>query len=57
MKYKLKRKDFAIYKNEVHLLPTIRIFIDNMIYAEKSISIEFHFMILHSRLLFIKESD
>lgn len=57
MKYKLKSKDFVMYKNEVHLLPTIRIFIDNMIYAEKNISIEFHFLILHSRLLFMKAGD
>lgn len=55
MKYKLYKKDFEIYKNDIHWLPTIRTVIDNMIYIEKNFSIEFHWLVFHSRLLFIKE--
>ncbi len=54
MKYKLGRADFAIYKNDLYILPTIRIFINDMIYVDKNFSIEFHFLVFHGRLLFIK---
>ena len=55
--YRLERKDFCIFKNEIVIIPTIRIFIDNMVYKEKNFSIEFHFLIIHSRLLFIKQDQ
>ena len=55
--YRLERKDFCIFKNEIVIIPTIRIFIDNMIYKEKNFSIEFHFLIIHARLLFIKQGQ
>ena len=54
MKYKLKRKNFEIWKHDIYLIPTFRIMIDNMVYTEKNFSIEFHFLIFHSRLLFMK---
>jgi len=53
--YRLERKDFCIFKNEIVIIPTIRIFIDNMVYKEKNFSIEFHFLIIHTGLLFIKQ--
>lgn len=55
MKYKLFRKDFEIYKNDIHWLPTIRTVVNDMMYIKKNFSIEFHFLMLHIRLLFIKE--
>ena len=55
MKYKLFRKDFEIYKNDIHWLPTIRTVVNDMMYIKKNFSIEFHFLMLHTRLLFIKE--
>lgn len=55
--YRLERKDFCIFKNEIVIIPTIRIFIDNMVYKEKNFSIEFHFLIIHARLLFIKQES
>lgn len=54
MKYKLERKDFAVYKNDIYLLPTIKVMINNLVYTQENFSIEFHFLILHGRLLFIK---
>lgn len=54
MKYKLFRKDFEIYKNDIHWLPTIRTVVNDMMYIKKNFSIEFHFLMLHIRLLFIK---
>lgn len=54
-KYTLCRKDFEIYKNDINLLPTIRTVINDRMYTEKNFSIEFHFLVFHARLLFVKE--
>lgn len=53
--YRLERKDFRIFKNQIAIIPTIWIAIDNMVYKEKNFSIEFHFLIIHAGLLFIKQ--
>ena len=55
MKYKLYRKDFQIYKNDIYILPSIRLFIDNHMYIDKNFSVEFHFIVFHIRLLFMNE--
>ena len=55
MKYYLYRKDFEISKNEIHILPTIRIYINNMLYNDKNFSIEFYFLVFHARLLFMNK--
>lgn len=55
MKYKLYRKDFQICKNDVYILPAIRLFIDNHMYVDNNFSIEIHFIVFHARLLFVKE--
>lgn len=54
MKYKLYRRDFEIWKHNIYVLPTFRLIIDDMIYLDKNISIEFHFLSLHARLLFLQ---
>ena len=55
MKYKLYAKQFEINKNDIWFLPTIRTVINNLIFREKNFSIEFHFLVFHSRLLFLKK--
>ena len=55
MKYKLYRKDFQMCKNDIYILPSIRLFIDNHMYIDKNFSVEFHFIVFHIRLLFINE--
>ena len=55
MKYKFYRRDVEMYKNDICILPTIRVFINNMIYTEKNFSIEFHCFTLHARLLWLRE--
>jgi hypothetical protein len=55
MNYKLKGKQFEIFKNDFYIFPTLRMFIDNHMYLDKNFSIEFHFLIFHARLLFMKE--
>ena len=57
MKYYLDKKDFEISKNEIHILPTIRIYINNMMYIDKNFSIEFHFLVFHARLLFMHKTE
>lgn len=55
MKYKLERHDFGIFTKDIYLFPTIRIITDNHCYLDKNISIEFHFLMVHCRLLWLKE--
>ena len=55
MKYKLDKMDFEIYENDIFLLPTVRVYINDMMYIQSNFSIEFHFLIFHARFLFIKE--
>lgn len=55
MKYKLVRKDFNIWKNEIFFLPTVTTVINDMFYAEENFSIEFHFLVFHARLIFFKK--
>ena len=52
---KLYRKDFEISKRVICLLPTIRIVWNEMMYCEKNLSISFHFLCLHARLLFLEK--
>lgn len=49
---KLVRKDFGIWKNDIFILPTFRVYINNMLYSYKNFSIEFHWIVFHARLLF-----
>lgn len=51
---KLFRKDFVMWKNEIYILPSIEIRINNMEYTEKNCSICFHWMVFHARLLFLE---
>lgn len=52
---KLYRKDFVVRKNGICILPTIRICWNELMYTEKNLSIEFHFLCIHARLLFLEK--
>lgn len=52
---KLDRFDFKTYKNEIHIIPTIRLFFNDFMYLNKSLSVELHFMIWHCRWLFFMD--
>ena len=54
---KLVRKDFGIWKHDIFILPTFRVYINNMLYSIKNFSIEFHWIVFHARLLFVPESE
>lgn len=49
---KITRKDFCIWKNDIYIIPTFRIFMNNQIYVSRNFSIEFHWLVFHTRLLF-----
>lgn len=55
MKYKLYAKEFQIYKKDFYILPTIRLLIDNLVFIDKNFAIEFHFLVFHGRVLFLKD--
>ena len=54
MKYCLYAKEFQIYEKDFYMLPTIRLLVNNLIYIDKNFAIEFHFLMFHGRLLFLK---
>ena len=55
MKYKLYRKDFQMCKNDIYILPSIRLFIGDRMEIDKNVSVEFHFIVFHIRVLFMNE--
>ena len=54
---RLERKDFCIWKNDICILPTFRVYINNMLYRYNNFSIEFHWIVFHARLLFALEES
>ena len=57
MKYKLFKANFEIWKHDIYILPTVRIVIDDLMYWQKSYSIQFHFLCLHARLLWLRRDE
>jgi len=49
---KLTEKLFKVWTDDIYILPTIRIYIDSPIYRNHNISIEFHWIVFHTLLLF-----
>ena len=49
---KLTRKDFRVWEDDIYIIPTFRIFINNQMYLNRNFSIEFHWLVFHIRLLF-----
>lgn len=54
---KLTRKDFCVWKNDIYIIPTFRIFVNNALYVSRNFSIEFHWLIFHTRLLWMAEGS
>lgn len=55
MKMKFYGKDFYIDISDIYLLPTIKIATNEPQYYDKNISLEFHFLFIHTRLLWFEE--
>lgn len=53
---KLNRKDFQMWKDHIYILPSIEVVINDMIYTQKNVSIAFHWLVFHGRLLFMNEN-
>ena len=54
MKYRFFRKDFDVWKTDIYLLPTVRLFLNNEIYWDKNFTIEFHFLVFHLKIMWKK---
>lgn len=54
---KLYKKEFVTWKNSIDILPSLIIRWNEVIYIHKSFSIEFHWIIFHARLLWLKEGE
>lgn len=57
MKFKLFRKDFQKYENDIYILPYIRIYLNNMIYDVENFSICFGWFIWHGRFLWLAKEN
>ena len=55
VKYKLFKKNFEKQKETIYLLPTIVIVKDDMLFLCKNISVCFHWLIWHGRLLWLED--
>ena len=55
--YKVFRKDFTRWKNSFDFLPALRLQWNDMVYAKPSFAIEFHWLVFHARVLWLKEED
>ena len=55
MKYKLDRKDFAMWFDRITFLPTVELLRNEQHLDVKNFSIVFHFLIWHGRLRFVAE--
>lgn len=51
---KLFRKDFEVWKDQIHILPNIEIIKNNMIYNGRNFAICFHWLVFHARLLWLE---
>lgn len=54
MKYKLLRKDFMFLKHDIYIIPTVRLYINDLHLGEPNFAIQFHWLVWHCRLLFLK---
>lgn len=52
---KLYCKNIDVWMWEIYLLPTIKLCINAPQYNDKNISLEFHFLFIHARLLWFEE--
>lgn len=55
--YKFYRKDFFISRNYIHLLPTIVIQTNNLMWVEENIAIQFHWLCFNGRLMWMKGTE
>ena len=55
VKYKLFKKNFEKRKETIYLLPTIVIVKDDMLFLCKNITVYFHWLIWHGRLVWIED--
>lgn len=54
---KLYKRDFIIDKAVICVLPTIIIRPNDRLYNEKNLSLEFHWLALHTRLLWLDRKE
>ncbi len=52
--YKFYRKDFFISRNTITLIPTIIININNLMYVEENIDVQFHWLCFNGRLMWMR---
>jgi len=51
------RAKFNVWANEIFILPTIRIVRNHPIYSLRNLSIEFHWIVFHARVMWMEKED
>ncbi len=49
------KKSFAVYRDNIYLLPTVQIKVNEQMYMTRNLAVEFHFIVFHARLMWLWE--
>ena len=52
---KLINIKFQIWTDDIYIIPTIELHLNNMIYSKRNFAIIFHWLVFHGRLFWCKE--
>ena len=47
------KKRFAVYRDNIYLLPTVQIKVNERMYIARNLAVEFHFIVFHVRLMWL----
>ena len=48
---------FQIWTDDIYIIPTIELHLNNMIYSKRNFAIIFHWLVFHGRLFWCKEGE
>ena len=49
------KKSIAVYRDNIYLLPTVQIKVNEQMYMTRNLAVEFHFAVFHARLMWLWE--
>lgn len=53
-KFRLYNKAFEVWKNNWYLIPTIQLIFNDLMYHGRNVSVEFHWLCFHGRLMWVE---
>ncbi len=49
------KSSFAVWKDNIYLIPTVQIKVNEKVYMTRNLAVEFHFAVFHARLMWMWE--